>query len=147
MAMKIGEIARQSGFSEKTLRFYEEEGVLLPASRTPRGYRQYDDSALRILDFVRRAKRFGFTLSEIREVLESYRGGQGACKAVQRLIELKLDDLKRRIAELQQLRGDLKGLKRIARTPKKIEGSWVCPILGHANEQKPTKRKSALKKG
>ena len=147
MSMKIGDIAKRSGFSEKTLRYYEEEGILLPASRTPRGYRLYEESALRILDFVRRSKRFGFTLAEIREVLESYRAGGGACRAVQRLIDQKLNDLTQRIAELQQLRGDLKGLKRIAQTPKKIKGSWVCPILGQANEQEPIKRRSALNRG
>lgn len=130
--MKIGELASKSGFPQKTLRFYEEAGVLPPSARTPAGYRLYDEGALRVLDFVHRAKRFGFTLAEIREVLEAYRGGRGACKTVQRLIDAKQADLVRRIAELRRLQGDLAQLKRLARTPSKVKGTWVCPILGRA---------------
>lgn len=134
--MKIGELARKSGFPEKTLRFYEEERVLLPSARTPSGYRLYDEGAVRTLDFVGRAKRFGFTLAEIREVLEAYREGRGACKTVQRLIGAKQADLIRRIAELRRLQEDLAELKRLSRSPSKVKGTWVCPILGRA----PTRR-------
>lgn len=71
--MTIGEIARRSGFSIRTLRFYERRGVLPPTARRPSGYRLYGDVELRRLAFIRQAKALGLTLEAIRELLMSAR--------------------------------------------------------------------------
>ena len=121
--MRIGDLARRSGVPAKTLRYYEERRILRPARRTPAGYREYDDSALAVLRFVRRAKRFGFTLAEIRDVLDA---GGARCRAVRGLLDRKLDDLDRRIVELGTLRDEL---RRLRRRRTRSGGSWICPIL------------------
>ena len=64
-----GQLALRVGVNLETLRFYEKEGLLAPASRTSSGYRQFAESAIDRLEFVRRAKGLGFSLTEIRELL------------------------------------------------------------------------------
>ena len=69
-AMKIGEVAKRSGVGIETIRFYEREGLLQEPERRPSGYRQYDESTIKRLEYISRAKELGFTLAEIRELLE-----------------------------------------------------------------------------
>ncbi len=68
--MKIGELAKRAGAGIDTVRFYEREGLLPRPQRQASGYRNYEPSAVARLSFIRRAKALGFTLSEIRELLE-----------------------------------------------------------------------------
>ena len=68
-AMRIGEVARQTGIGIETIRFYERKGLLAEPDRRPSGFRQYDDTVVARLRFIRRAKELGFTLSEINELL------------------------------------------------------------------------------
>ncbi len=68
--MRIGELARRSGLTTKALRFYEQAGVLPEPERQPSGYRDYDESALARLRFVRAAQAAGLTLAEIRQVFD-----------------------------------------------------------------------------
>ena len=75
----IGEVAAQSGMSRKAIRLYEAAGILLPPSRTPAGYRVYGSEALAVLGFVRQAKRLGFRVAEIQEIVAIRRGGQLPC--------------------------------------------------------------------
>jgi MerR family copper efflux transcriptional regulator len=67
--LKIGEVAKETGVGIETIRFYERKGLLDEPSRRPSGYRQYDVSIVARLQFIRRAKELGFTLSEIAELL------------------------------------------------------------------------------
>ena len=68
-SMRIGEVARQTGIGIETIRFYERKGLLAEPDRRPSGFRQYDDTVVARLRFIRRAKELGFTLSEINELL------------------------------------------------------------------------------
>ena len=68
--MKIGEFANQLGVSTDTLRYYEKHNLLTPSSRTEAGYRDYDKAALKQMKFILRAKNVGFSLLEIRELLQ-----------------------------------------------------------------------------
>ena len=68
-SMRIGEVARQTGIGIETIRFYERKGLLAEPDRRPSGYRQYDNTVVARLRFIRRAKELGFTLSEINELL------------------------------------------------------------------------------
>lgn len=98
----IGETARRSGFSASALRFYEEIGLVDPTSRTPSGYRLYDDHTLVRLAFIARAKQLGCSLEEITDLAAIWDGER--CGPVQRrfhnLITTKLRDAETRIAEL-----------------------------------------------
>lgn len=67
--LTIGEVARQAGVGVETVRFYERQGLLEEPERRASGYRQYDEEAVAILRFIRRAKELGFTLREIKALL------------------------------------------------------------------------------
>ena len=67
--MRIAELARRGGVSTATLRFYEEQGLLAPATRTGAGYREYDGAAVHRLGFIRRAKALGLSLREVRSLV------------------------------------------------------------------------------
>jgi len=72
----IGEVAGRSGVSRKALRLYEREGILPRPGRTAAGYRIYDDDALEILGFVTQARRLGFRLDQIKEIVALKRSGR-----------------------------------------------------------------------
>ena len=105
--MRIGELAAAAGTNTKTLRFYEEQGLLPPPERTANGYRDYEPAVLSRLDFIRRGRAAGLTLSQIREVIEVRDGGDAPCGHVYRLLTERLADVDRHIADLQVLRATL----------------------------------------
>ena len=78
----IGQVAERTGFSTSALRYYEELGLVAPATRTAAGYRLYDDETLSRLAFVARAKQLGCSLEEITDLLDVWDGEQ--CGPVQR---------------------------------------------------------------
>ena len=75
----IGKLAGLASVSNDTLRFYEQEGLIRPAAKSPAGYRLYDQESAQRIHFIKHAKRCGFTLAEIRELLE-LRGRDKACR-------------------------------------------------------------------
>ena len=107
----VAEVGRRTGLSRKALRHYEELGLVSPATRTDAGYRLYDGEALRRIELVNRAKVLGLRLSEAKEFLHV---AEGCCgdhhPELAALVEKKLDETERRIAELQSLRGTLTGV-------------------------------------
>jgi len=105
--MKIGELARAAGVNTKTVRYYEEIGVLPPARRDPNGYRNYDGEAVGRLRFVRDAQATGLTLDEIISVLELRQQGASTCGHVLGLLEDHLGALDRHISQLQATRDEL----------------------------------------
>ena len=102
--MRIGELARTTGTTAKTLRFYEDVGLLTPAGRTASGYREFTPDAVDRLDFIRRGRAAGLTLAQIRAVIELRDAGATPCRHVQDLLSSRLAGLDRQIAELQALR-------------------------------------------
>ena len=106
---RIAEVADRSGFTPATLRYYEDRGLLAPVGRTEAGYRLYDDAAVERLRFIARAKQLGSTLDEVADLSAAWEGGR--CEHVQErllaLVEAKVADTHRRIAELTALAADL----------------------------------------
>lgn len=129
--MRIGELAEASGTTTKTLRFYEEVGLLPAPARTPNGYRDYTTEALPRLDFIRRNRTAGFTLTQIREVLNIRDAGVAPCQHVQDLLETRLGELDRQIADLQALRHAVADLSDSATTvdPIKCDATTICRYL------------------
>jgi DNA-binding transcriptional MerR regulator len=127
--MLIGELAERTATTAKTLRFYEDEGLLLPPARTPAGYRDYPAEAADRIGFVREAQAAGFTLRQIRQILDISDTGEPPCVHVGVLIEQRLDDVERRIAELQQTRHHLEGLMRRTRELDPADCSGYCRII------------------
>jgi MerR family transcriptional regulator, copper efflux regulator len=113
--MRIGELAERSGVPVKTIRYYEEIGVLARAERTPSGYRDYDEPAVDRLAFVRAGQAVGLTLGEIRQVVALRERGEAPCAHVVELVERRAREIEHRIAEMQHLRGELRRLAERAR--------------------------------
>jgi DNA-binding transcriptional MerR regulator len=109
--MLIGELATTTGLSTKTLRFYEAEGLLPEPDRTPAGYRDYPDGAVDRVAFIRSAKAAGLTLAHVRQILTIRDDGHPPCEHVARLVEQRLGEVTRRIAELEQTRTELLALR------------------------------------
>jgi len=108
--MTIGELAKKAGVNVQTIRFYEREGLLLDAHRWPdSGYRDFDEEALLRLRFIRTAKELGFTLREIRELLDMRILPGESCAEVRALLETRLANLEKRLKEMRRLRGVLIG--------------------------------------
>ena len=129
--MQIGEVARRSGLTVKTLRYYEEIGVLATPPRTGGGYRDYEEDVVGRLEFVRAAQAVGLTLGEIREVIGFRERGEVPCGHVLDVILHHAAEVDRRIAELQRLRADLDRLAHRARTLDSADcpESVVCHLL------------------
>ena len=129
--MRIGEVASLSGLSDKTIRYYEDIGVLEAPERTQNGYREYDRSVLARLRFLRAAQSAGLKLGEIREVIALRDGGKTPCAHVTKLIEKRAREIDESIASLERMRTDLRRLARRARTldPKDCAPEKVCHVI------------------
>lgn len=129
--MRIGELADRSGVTVKAIRFYEDIGVLDPPERTPSGYRDYDETALNRLEFIRAAQGVDLTLGEIREVVALRDRGETPCEHVTGLLQRRSAEIEERIAALQQLQGELKRLARRARSldPADCDPQLVCHLI------------------
>lgn len=127
----IGQVASRSGVLTKTIRYYESLGLVPPADRLANGYRDYPDTILERLAFIRAAQSSGFTLGEIREIIAFRDQGQAPCDHVRDLIDRHANDVEQRIAELLRMRDDLGRLARRARRvdPTDCHPSAVCHIL------------------
>jgi len=130
--MRIGELAEQAGISTKAIRYYEQIGILAPPARTSSGYRAYDQAVLSRLGFVCAAQALGLTLGEIRQIIAFRDQGTAPCGHVATLLQQRAAELGARIAQLQQLRGELDQLAQRARSldPQQCPPERVCHIIG-----------------
>ena len=106
--MTIGRVASALGLSIDTIRFYERQGLIAPPRRNFSGYRNYSEDAIDRLHFIGDAKRLGFTLKEIRELLSQGVKSTAECGPVTRKAEAKLAEMNEEIARLQRLRVTLR---------------------------------------
>lgn len=125
-SLSIGQVAQQAGVGVQTIRFYEKEGLLPEPARRPSGYRQYSDSAVRRLHFIKRAKDLGFSLEEIRELFALRVNPGSTCGAVKRRALAKVADVEEKIATLQRIRS---ALLELADTCAGTGPTSECPIL------------------
>ena len=106
--MNIGEAAALSGLPAKTIRYYEEAGLVTPAARGNNGYRRYSEQDIHRLRFLQRARSLGFSIQECRELLSLYEDKSRASADVKAIARQHLQDIERKITELESLR-DLLG--------------------------------------
>jgi DNA-binding transcriptional MerR regulator len=102
--MRIGEVATRTGTPIKTIRYYEEIGVLRAPTRSPSGYRDFDDDVIDRLHFIRSGKAVGFSLNEIREIVIYRERGEIPCAHVLKLLEHHRDDVAGRLTALEEVR-------------------------------------------
>ena len=98
--MNISEAARRSGLSSKTIRYYEDIGLIAPARRGDNGYRQYEGHAVEELKFLFRAREVGFDLEESRQLLELHRDSGRQSRHARALVLEKSEQLQQRIDSL-----------------------------------------------
>jgi DNA-binding transcriptional MerR regulator len=137
--MRIGELGERVVLSAKTIRYYEDIGILPEPERTASGYRDYDESAFDRLRFIRAAQAVGFTLGEIKEVLAFGDRGEAPCMHVTQLMEERIRTLSQHIRGLQRMRGELEQLVEKARALPLRHSGTFCHIIESVG-RRPTER-------
>jgi MerR family mercuric resistance operon transcriptional regulator len=124
-ALAIGELSRLTGVNIETIRYYEKIELLPAPMRTQGGHRLYGPRERRTLAFIRRARELGFTLDEIRALLELGGPGRASCAEVKAIAAPHLDDIRAKIADLKKLE------RLLASTIGKCSGHKVpeCPVI------------------
>jgi len=140
--VKIGELARATGLTDKTIRYYESIGLLPEPSRTPSGYRDYSGDAIDRLRFIGDAQTTGLSLVEIASVLELKDSGVESCAHTRRLLEFQLGEIEGRITALQAMRDELSQLIERARGLEPVDCTRPqrCQVIGDGIETRLAKR-------
>jgi MerR family copper efflux transcriptional regulator len=132
----IGEVASRSGMSRKTLRLYERTGILPASRRTTAGYRVYGPDTLSTLTFVAQARRLGFHLDEIKEVVQIRRSGRCPCPHVLDLVRHKVEEIDRTLADLTEVR---RGLQRLLQSSTRSSRRGAAAVCHHIERLKIVK--------
>lgn len=122
--MNIGQAAKRSGLSAKTIRYYEENGLIAPARRD-NDYRDYGDKELHELRFIASARSLGFGIEQVRHLLALYRDRGRASAEVRAAARTHIDEIRRKIAELSAMERTLARLVEACRGDARPD----CPIL------------------
>ncbi len=136
--MQIKELARRTGTSPKTIRYYESIGVLPPPRRAPNGYRHYDETDVARLQLVRGARQLGLSLDEIKEIIALRERGEAPCRVLLTRLQEKADEIAGRIRELQRLEKQLRELHTLGLTfpTDDVEGKHcVCHLVSAQKKQ------------
>jgi DNA-binding transcriptional MerR regulator len=128
MTLKVSELAERAGVSSDTIRYYEREGLLPEPARTQSGYRQYDETAVERLHFIRGAQTLGLKLRDIKELLAVRDRGACPCGHTQRLLEQRVAEIDDEIGQLRTLRRELKSMERLDCPSDAISSPWPCEI-------------------
>lgn len=131
--LKIGQVSEQSDLPVKTIRFYEERGLIQAAKRTSGGFRLFEPAVLTRLSFIRRSQALGLSLNDIQDILGIADSGQRPCKDVRHKFHEKISEIDDRIQQLTKLKGQLQLLIEEADQRETLEADY-CPIIEHANE-------------
>ncbi len=126
--LRIGELAAELGLNPKTIRYYEEIGLLPQPRRTQSGYRLYDGRDLERLRFIGKAKAIGLSLEEIGDILALRRDGQQPCEHVLALLDRKLNALEEHLRALTEFRQDLVALRESA-AKKVTRKAHFCRLI------------------
>ena len=130
--LKIGEVAHRSGLPVKTIRYYEDFGLLSPVvARSESGYRLFETGVMKRLDFIKRSQSLGLKLSEIKLILETYDRGQLPCGEVKQMLEGKVQAIAAQIAALEMLQHQLQNLLSDwqEQPPSYRQASTICPNI------------------
>jgi DNA-binding transcriptional MerR regulator len=129
--MQIGQLAKLTNTSTKTIRFYEDSGLLPPPARSASGYRDYGPEIVDRLRFIHRGQAAGLTLQKVRQILAIHDRGEAPCGHVRQVLNTRLNQVRAQIAELAALEGYLQSLvDRASRgAPTEHDQSTVCWIL------------------
>jgi MerR family transcriptional regulator, copper efflux regulator len=146
--LKIGDVSKRSGIGIEALRFYEKSGLLDKPSRTESGYRVYGPEILERLAFIKRAQALGFSLDEIKRIVEDARTGRSPCDEVREIVTRRLEELDERMREMRRYRKELaetlEEWNKVGRAPGHICGLIESSHVEH--NVKETKKIGAAKR-
>jgi len=128
-AKQIGVVAKESGVTIKTIRYYEELGLLKSSGRTEGGFRLFNTNVLARLHFIKRAQSLGLTLAEIKEFLNVHDEGELPCEHIKTKLEDKVQAIDEQIQQLLILRQDLEGMLSGWEIQPETYHSTICPII------------------
>lgn len=131
--MNIGQAAERAGISAKSIRYYESVGLIARASRRDNNYRDYGDQEIAELRFIHRARSLGFSVKEVGDLLALWRDRKRASQQVREVARRHIDDIDRKIAELQSMRATLNTLVAKCHGDDRPD----CPILEDLASGKP----------
>ncbi|MGA8220767.1 MAG: heavy metal-responsive transcriptional regulator [Candidatus Acidiferrales bacterium] len=134
--MQIGTVGKKVGLSVDAIRFYERNALLPRPPRTQGGFRRYGESDVERLGFIRRVQNLGFTLREVRDLLELRQSRLQPCAPVRRRLEQKLADMRKKLLDLQKLEHELR-LALCSCNREMRKRSARCPLLKETNKRKP----------
>lgn len=126
---RIGSVAKESGLPIKTIRYYDELGLLKTFGRTDGNYRLFSSEVFGRLRFIKRAQSLGLSLLEIKEFLGVHDQGELPCAQIKVKLEDKLEDIEQQIQQLQILKQELSGLLSGWETIPTHPEETICPII------------------
>lgn len=126
VTMRIGEVAQRADVSVQTLRYYERRGLLPPPERRPSGYREYSADTVRLVRFIKRAQKLGFSLRDVAELIELRRTPSRNRAAVRAVAVRKVDEIAGRIRQLTALQRALEQLLKVCEC---ADTRTECPII------------------
>ncbi len=136
--LTIGQLARRARVNIETIRYYERRGLMPEPPRRESGYRQYSQTDVARIQFIKGAKELGFSLKEILELLSLRVDPQTTCGDVKRRTEDKIGDIEQKIKDLKRMR---MALATLAAACKEEGPSSACPILEALNSENTHSRK------
>jgi len=150
--LTVGRLGKLTGLSAKSIRYYEREKLIPKANRSPAGYRLYPPTIMSRLKFIQKAKSIGFSLDEIRKMLELTRSGRSCCDQVYSWSEKRLAALDDQILFLQNLRSRLMEFRRDWKEKRHgvaVSDAEICALIENfdVNDDSPIgKRPTTLRK-
>ncbi|TNF89774.1 MAG: heavy metal-responsive transcriptional regulator [Gammaproteobacteria bacterium] len=129
--LRIGQVAKESGVGVETVRFYENEGLIEAAERSASGYRQFSTSTIEQIRFIQHAKKLGFALQEISELVNLKNAPDANCADVKKTARAKIADIQEKIDSLEQIKTTLQPLVDQCKSADPISD---CPILNALDE-------------
>ncbi|NHF73168.1 Cu(I)-responsive transcriptional regulator [Paracoccus xiamenensis] len=131
--MNIGQAASSSGVSAKMIRYYEQIGLIPPAARRSSGYRDYAETEVHMLRFIRRARDLGFSVAEISDLLGLWRDKSRQSAEVKRIASDHIGTLQEKIRDMQDMVATLTDLVASCRGDQRAD----CPILARLETDPP----------
>ncbi len=135
--MQIKELSQQTSLSAKTIRYYEEIGLLSPPERLPNGYRNYEETAISRVKFVAGARTLGLSLDDIGELLALRDRREPPCRVLLQMLNEKATEIRQCIADLQRLEVELRELHALGLTfpTDDVDGkNCVCHLVSERAE-------------
>lgn len=129
--LKIGELAKQTNLAVGTLRYYSDLGLLQPVHRGNNGYRYYSQNARKQVEFIKKAQAIGFTLEEIKTILDVRDRGEKPCSLVQDLLDNKIEQLEIQIKKMSLFKQELSEYRQSWLDNPNLESDSqeVCPLI------------------